>query len=313
MTTSVEDPRALRDAFGAFMTGVTVVTAFGADGQPLGFTANSFASVSLSPPLLLVCIARTSRNYTALTSASGFAVNVLAEDQKEVSNTFARPVEDRFASVDWQRGPSGSPVFDAAAAWFDCAMERVVDAGDHAILLGRVEGFRNSGRNGLGYARGGYFTAALEAQTQALGQGRSVDAAAVAEDNGRVLLVEDGDGRWALPGIEVTQGNPAEVLAQHLTDLSDGPASVGFLFSVFGDRRSGRQHIVYRASIEAGPECRGRLFAPDELPAEQLSSPQTVDILRRFAAERSLGNFGVYVGNEVAGQVHPLSMGGATP
>jgi flavin reductase (DIM6/NTAB) family NADH-FMN oxidoreductase RutF len=313
MTGGIDDPRALRDAFGAFMTGVTVVTAFGADGRPLGFTANSFASVSLSPPLLLVCIARTSRNYAAITSASGFAVNVLAEDQKEVSNIFARPVEDRFATVDWRPGPSGSPVFEGAAAWFDCAMERVVEAGDHAILLGRVEGFRNSGRNGLGYARGGYFAAALEAQTQALGQGAAVDAAAVAEQDGRVLLVADQNGRWGLPGIAVAKGNPAAVLTRHLTDISGGPASVGFLFSVFGDRRSGRQHIVYRASVEAGPEPRGRFFRPDELPVEQLSSPQTADILRRFAAERSLGNFGVYVGNETAGQVHPLSMGGAAP
>ncbi|MCP4562764.1 MAG: flavin reductase [Bosea sp.] len=313
MTGSLDDPRALRDAFGAFMTGVTVVTAFGSDGKPLGFTANSFASVSLSPPLLLVCIARTSRNYAAVTAASGFAVNVLAEDQKDVSNTFARPVEDRFAAVDWQSGPAGSPVFDGAAAWFDCAMERVVEAGDHAILLGRVEGFRNSGRNGLGYARGGYFAAALEAQTQGLGQDGSVEAAAVAEQDGRVLLVEDQDGRWALPGVAVAEGNPAEVLAQHLTEICGGPASVGFLFSVFGDRSSKRQHIVYRATIEAGPEPRGRFFAPDELPAEQLSSQQTADILRRFAAERSLGNFGVYVGNESAGQVHPLSLGGSVP
>lgn len=313
MTTGVDDPRALRDAFGAFMTGVTVVTALGAEGKPLGFTANSFVSVSLSPPLLLVCIAKTSRNYTAITSASGFAVNVLAEDQKEVSNTFARPVEDRFAAVDWQHGPSGSPVFDGAAAWFDCAMERVVDAGDHAILLGRVESFRNSDRNGLGYARGGYFAAALEAQTSALGHGGAVDVAAVAERDGRVLLVKDGQGRWILPGVTVSDGNLAEALARRLSEICDGPASIGFLFSVFDDRKSGRQHIVYRASIEVGPGLCGALFSPDELAAERLGSPQTADILRRFAAERSLGNFGVYVGNETAGQVHPLSMGGSAP
>lgn len=157
----MSDARALRDAFGAFLTGVTVVTTVDDAGAPIGFTANSFTSVSLDPPLLLVCLAKTSRNYATLTAAKGFGVNILSEGQKDVSNTFARPVEDRFAAVDWRMGPYGSPVFADVAAWFDCATHDVVDAGDHVILIGRVEGFDNSGKTGLGYARGGYFTPAL--------------------------------------------------------------------------------------------------------------------------------------------------------
>lgn len=104
------------------MTGVTVVTTHDPDGNPIGFTANSFTSVSLDPPLVLVCIANSSSNYAAFEQAEGFAVNVLAEDQKGVSNTFARPVEDRFAAVSWQQGPQGSPVFEGVSAWFDCSM-----------------------------------------------------------------------------------------------------------------------------------------------------------------------------------------------
>ncbi len=96
MTIQTVDPRALRDAFGAFPTGVTVVTACDGDGNPIGFTANSFTSVSLNPPLLLVCLAKTSRNFAIMTGAQHFAINVLSETQKDVSNTFARPVEDRF-------------------------------------------------------------------------------------------------------------------------------------------------------------------------------------------------------------------------
>ena len=156
MTT--HDPRALRDAFGSFLTGVTVVTTFDGDGSPIGFTANSFTSVSLDPPLLLVCLAKTSRNYNAVTTAPGFAINILSETQKEVSNTFARPVADRFATVDWRRGPWGSPIFSDVAAWFDCALHEVIDAGDHVVLIGRVEAFGDSAANGLGYARGAYFT-----------------------------------------------------------------------------------------------------------------------------------------------------------
>nr|WP_241525576.1 flavin reductase family protein [Pseudophaeobacter leonis] len=100
------------------MTGVTVVTSHDSDGQPIGFTANSFSSVSLEPPLVLVCMANSSSNFKALTQATGFAVNVLAADQKEVSNTFARPVEDRFATVDWHPGPNGAPILAGVSAWF---------------------------------------------------------------------------------------------------------------------------------------------------------------------------------------------------
>ena len=112
-TMAIDNPYALRDAFGAFMTGVTVVTAYSPAGKPLGFTANSFTSVSLDPPLLLVCLARRSANYAALTSAVGFAVNILAEGQRDIARTFAGKVKDRFASVAWQDGPNGSPCWRA--------------------------------------------------------------------------------------------------------------------------------------------------------------------------------------------------------
>ena len=142
------DPRALRNAFGTFITGVTVVTSHDRVGAPIGFTANSFTSVSLDPPLVLVCLAKTSSNYDMLMQAAGFAVNVLSEAQVELSNTFARPAKDRFADLTWDKGPEGSPVLDGVTAWFDCKMHKTVDAGDHAILIGEVMAF-DSGREGL--------------------------------------------------------------------------------------------------------------------------------------------------------------------
>jgi len=93
------DPRALRNAFGSFMTGVTVITSRDASGAPVGFTANSFTSVSLDPPLLLVCPGKFLSSYDAFTNCSHFAVNVLAEGQEEVSNTFAGYKGDRFAKA----------------------------------------------------------------------------------------------------------------------------------------------------------------------------------------------------------------------
>lgn len=306
MSTTPFDPRQLRNAFGAFMTGVTVVTTYDDAGRPLGFTANSFASVSLDPPLLLVCIAKTSRNYQAFAAARAFAVNILGETQKDVSNTFARPVEDRFAAVEWLPGPHGSPVFPEAAAWFDCSQHQLIEAGDHTILIGRVEGFADSTRNGLGYARGGYFTAALEARAAGtLAHGR-IEAAAVAERDGEILLVSTATGRYRLPGTSVVDQVPADALAAAIREQSGLTATIGFPFSVFADRLTGRQHVIYRATLDEGQPTAGQFFAIDRLPLDRLDTPQTLDVVTRYASEWALGNFGVYVGNELTGRVHPL-------
>ena len=128
----------LRQAFGAFATGVTVVTTLTPDGEPIGFTANSFTSVSLDPPLLLVCIAKSSTNLQSFSHCEHFAINVLSETQKDVSARFASRVEDRFADTLWQRGSAGTPLIDGAVAWFECSTDNLVDAGDHLILIGRV-------------------------------------------------------------------------------------------------------------------------------------------------------------------------------
>lgn len=157
---TINKMRELRDAFGSFMTGVTVVTTCKEDGTPLGFTANSFASVSLDPALLLVSIAKTSSNYHNFANTTHFAINILAEEQKDVSNTFARPSEDRFANISWSKSTCQNPLIDHVSAWFDCTTYQVVDAGDHAILIGKVEDFASTGFAGLGYYRGGYFTPA---------------------------------------------------------------------------------------------------------------------------------------------------------
>ncbi|MBW3095826.1 flavin reductase [Pseudohoeflea coraliihabitans] len=310
--TSSFDPRALRDAFGAFITGVTIVTAYGPDGQPLGFTANSFSSVSLDPPLLLICLAKTSSNFEAITTASGFAVNILAETQQALSNTFARRVPDRFADVAWQDGPNGSPIFPEAAAWFDCERHQCVDAGDHVILIGRVAAFENNGHNGLGYARGSYFTPALatEAIAAAASATTGKDAtriAAIVERDGAILLVERGNSVWGLPGCAAAGGDPVGALSRQITEDTGLNVEIGFLFSVYEERPRGCQHIVYRAHALPGTPKSGAFHTLADLPFDQLDTPQTADMLRRFRAESALGQFAIYFGNETAGRVHRLS------
>lgn len=152
------DPAALRAAFGSFMTGVAVVTATDKKGAPVGFTANSFTSVSMDPPLVLVCPGNHLSSYADFERVQHFAINILAEDQAEVSNLFASKTADRFAQVDWKAGMNGAPLITGAAARFSCSTFQRVPAGDHLILIGHVDAFDHSGRSGLGYATGGYFT-----------------------------------------------------------------------------------------------------------------------------------------------------------
>ncbi|WP_419816240.1 flavin reductase family protein [Glacieibacterium sp.] len=150
------DQRALRDAFGAFATGVTIVAGHGPDGTRVGLTANSFTSVSLDPPLLLVCPARGASALPALRTAGRFAVNVLTLDQQEIADRFAKRGIDRFAVGGWSEW-HGVPVLDDAMASFVCDLHAELDGGDHAILVGRVLALRSHPEaEPLLYLRGRY-------------------------------------------------------------------------------------------------------------------------------------------------------------
>jgi flavin reductase (DIM6/NTAB) family NADH-FMN oxidoreductase RutF len=135
---SGSDPRTLRDALGCFATGVTVVTCFDSEGRPFGLTANSFTSVSLEPPLLLVCVHKQARCANALAEAEHFAVNVLQTGQQPASIRFAARDEERFGESDWSQGEYGAPVLKESLGVFECRRYAVHDGGDHHILVGQV-------------------------------------------------------------------------------------------------------------------------------------------------------------------------------
>lgn len=132
------DARTLRDAMGCFATGITIVTAHDGNGTPVGLTANSFTSVSLDPPLLLVCIANTAGTAPVLREADHFGVNVLQTSQQQTSNRFAGKGEDRFAATPWAPGETGVPLLDGSLVSFECRRHAVHDGGDHFILVGEV-------------------------------------------------------------------------------------------------------------------------------------------------------------------------------
>ncbi|MEO6581227.1 MAG: flavin reductase family protein [Sphingomicrobium sp.] len=132
------DPRTLRDALGCFATGVTVVTCFDEGGCPFGITANSFTSVSLDPPLLLVNVHKSAASAPALTAASHFAVNVLQTGQQPASIRFSTRDQDRFGPNDWSLGEFGAPVLGDSLSVFECERHAVHDGGDHHIVIGHV-------------------------------------------------------------------------------------------------------------------------------------------------------------------------------
>jgi flavin reductase (DIM6/NTAB) family NADH-FMN oxidoreductase RutF/pimeloyl-ACP methyl ester carboxylesterase len=151
------DARTFRDALGCFATGVTIITAMGPDDKPIGLTANSFTSVSLDPPLLLVCIANTAGSAPVLRDAERFAVNVLQIGQQPTSNRFAGKGEDRFAATPWEVGEFGTPVLTGSLSSFECARDALHDGGDHFILVGRVlRAMFEPRRDPLLYFRGKY-------------------------------------------------------------------------------------------------------------------------------------------------------------
>ena len=153
---TVVDPRVMRDVLGHFVSGVTVVTAIGADG-PVGFTCQSFSSLSLDPPLVAFAPARTSTTWPRLRDARRFCVNVLAEEQSDLSRQFARSGTDKYAGVSWAESPYGSPVLDGVVAWIDSELWAEYDGGDHTIVVARVLDLgADASRTPLLFHRGAY-------------------------------------------------------------------------------------------------------------------------------------------------------------
>ncbi len=126
-----------RKALGNFCTGVTVVTAM-RENEPVGFACQSFAALSLDPPLVLFCPGRTSRTWPLIEAHGHFCVNVLSHAQRDVSAVFGKAGADKFAGVPWAPAPSGAPILAGVLTWLDCAIETVHDAGDHYVVVGRV-------------------------------------------------------------------------------------------------------------------------------------------------------------------------------
>jgi flavin reductase (DIM6/NTAB) family NADH-FMN oxidoreductase RutF len=150
-----------RQVLGHLPTGVTIITTLDDAGRPTGLTASAVTSVSLAPPLVLVCVSRRAQSYAALAEAGRFAVNILAQGQEALSRRFATsaPGSEKFEGVGYRAGALGMPLLDGALAELECTTAHVYPGGDHVILVGQVEAGCSRGAAGLEpllYYRGKY-------------------------------------------------------------------------------------------------------------------------------------------------------------
>jgi flavin reductase (DIM6/NTAB) family NADH-FMN oxidoreductase RutF len=296
------DPKALRNAFGAFATGVTVVTTRQPDGTPRGFTANSFTSVSLDPPLLLVCLAKTAHSADTFATAPHFAVNILAEDQKAVSGLFASRTPDKFAQCAWTAGPADMPLIDGALAQFTCSSHQLVDAGDHLVLIGHVDHFATSDGQPLGYFRGTYFSIGLEkdlAEAAAAAKGSRLGAVLACNDG---VLLKDTGGALSLP---LAPQPTLDSLTAKLSALGLAPR-IDCVYATFDDRTTKGHAVYYHGQVSGTLPPDYRIVPLTDLTQARIVNPAEAQMLARYADDFKNGSFSIYHGTESSGQVRQL-------
>ncbi|ANF58777.1 flavin reductase [Halotalea alkalilenta] len=298
------DPGALRQAFGTFATGVTVITTHDDDGQPRGMTANSFTSVSLNPPLLLVCVGKSALSYSAFSSSECFAVNLLHEGQADVSATFASKSPDKFKTVKHDTVHTGAPILLDSLSWFDCTVDQRIDAGDHLVLIGQVRAFGTSAKMPLCFCRGSYASINEPLPAKWLDSHGMISGYLI-ESDGSILFRADGKGGWELPASGRSRGN-AELLVEQgsLTLLPDAT----FLYSVFDVDDIDPGYLVYRAQLDTDCSLRElpdslRFFPIEQLPYELMPSNELRSVVRRYVRERKDQRFSIYMGSSDGGRV----------
>ena len=303
--------RELRLALGSFPTGVTVVTCLDSDNKPLGFTANSFTSVSLDPKLISICIDKSSFNIDSFSIVRHFAVSVLSEEQQAISTTFATPNKDRFKNIDWDSKNTGSPVITGSVAWFDCNTEQVINAGDHLILVGQVVAFDSSPKTPLMYLRGNYVNLGLEQKMRLAMENENTITVvgALIEWRTKVLLLKDKmSGELYFPSAS-SLGQVDDVLSL-LGVLKKLNISINehYLFSVFERPEDKTSLIYYRAQVkEVSIESQDDFYDFDTIPFDQLSDEASRIMLKRYIKERKLNAFGIFVGKESEGKIEAIS------
>ena len=150
------DPQELRRVMGHFASGVTVITTKDKDGAPNGLTANAFMSLSLSPPLVLISVDKGAQCYACFEPQNGFTVNLLSEDQEEISRRFATKGIIKFAGLQWREGMNGAAILDGVLGFVECKVTQCHDGGDHTIVVGEIINVSATGDRPLLFFKGKY-------------------------------------------------------------------------------------------------------------------------------------------------------------
>lgn len=301
MTT--HDPKALRNAFGSFMTGVTIVTAVSKTGEKVGFTANSFTSISMDPPLLMVCPANKLSSFDIFEQCEHFAVSVLAEDQQHASNCFAGSKEDRFAQVEWHEDAFGTPLISGAVAHFSCSAFEKIPAGDHLMLVGQVEHFTHNEKFGLGYAKGGYFSLGMEHKAEEVAHGQCARVGALIESAGKLLVEKTAEG-YRLPAVDISSEKGSRATLAAFLEQLGGESEIGQVFSVYEKSSTGNFIAFYRVERTGGQTPENCEYVSiDALQNLNFISYDLTTMVNRFVTEKQHGVFRLYVGNDLEGDV----------
>lgn len=295
------------------MTGVTVVTTTDREGRPRGMTMNSFTSVSLDPPLVLVCVDYRAASYDAFVGSSGIAVHILGSDQQELARTFASKSPDKFTDVDTVTGKGGAPVISDVHAWIDCATDRVVIAGDHAIILGRVLDYDAQDRRPLGFYQGKFNSFSTDeeiVQQQTDARSRTTVRWVVETADERLVLRVGDDGSLRLPesrlnAEQLSHGGLSAAASEQL----GCEAEIDFLYSVYDGER-GDPVLVYRGRIADGGDAAGAgctLIPTGEAEPARFADESEAAVIERYSSERVGAAFGIYAGSQAEGAVAALA------
>jgi flavin reductase (DIM6/NTAB) family NADH-FMN oxidoreductase RutF len=306
------DQRVFRSMLGSFMTGVTVIATRDASGGARAFTANSFTSVSLDPPLILVCLAKSASSLDVFAKAQHFSVNILSERQKEVATAFASRGAAKDEALAALEG-ANPPILESSLSTLCCTYHNMVDAGDHVILIGQVVRFRSGSGQPLGYFRGNYVKFGLAVSTlEELASAVSVGG--LLEQDGRVVLMRrPASDRWEVPTIPLRPGEGHTTAIRALFSRLGVSAAPSFLYSIFKEEEKLQTTMIFSvdavepaidAVLPDGTEVRA--FSEHEKPWNLVDGLMMQGMLVRFFRERASGNFGLYFDTADGGRIAPI-------
>jgi flavin reductase (DIM6/NTAB) family NADH-FMN oxidoreductase RutF/DNA-binding IclR family transcriptional regulator len=283
------DPMELRRCLGSFVTGVTVITVLDENGAPIGMTANSFNSVSLDPPLIVWSLRTNARTFAVYSNAKRFVVNILSEDQVDISNRFAKSGADRFEGVAVTLGIDGLPLIDGCAAYLECRTEATYPGGDHLLFLGRVERIVGSTRKPLAFGAGKYMVVHPYDNAGTAGQGSANVASLNAVHLARPLLEELNRETDKTVGLGVW-GNfgPTLIWWIEASKPLDVRLRCGMVLPLLGSA-TGKVFAAFSAPEITAPYLEAEIAAAQRLEGSPFISRRAVDEHLAMVRERRLG------------------------